>query len=1267
MSAELRYNINGTVRRETQQEAAERNRPRGRGQPWSRPPKPAISREEAIAAARSFVAVRPTASSAQASESDDFHENYPAGSGEGPPSWGYEADRVLFGRGGEASFRRGGQEFDDFKGFFEKYKAMREKKRKTETEQIAKIDNEVEVARHALVLFQDFQEKKRKELAQKIEKERSSLPIKPFEAKIVEAVRNNPVVLIAADTGAGKSTQVPQYLLAAGFDKICCTQPRRIACYSLARRVSYESLNIYGSEIAYQVRFEGTKTAKTKILFLTEGVLLRQFAGDPRLANYNVIIVDEVHERHITGDFLLGVLKRLLTYRNDIRIVLMSATINTELFSKYFNAPIVEIPGRMYPVTIEYHPIDKEDRNLVDDQLYRERLRAEVRQSVPATPAKLNAAPYLRIIEKIDQTVPAEERGDMLVFLSGINEISLLAEELRAYASYTKKWIILLLHSSLSVTDQEKVFDVAPPGVRKCILSTNIAETSVTIDGVRFIVDSGKVKEMGYDPAANLSRLSEFWISQSSAKQRAGRAGRTGPGECYRFYSQREYSRLNAFPVPEILRMPLEPTLLQIRAYGLGDPREFEFIERPSEANINHSIRRLQDLGALDRGVEVDGAGAGEEISTLGRVLAVLPLDVVLGKMLVLGSIFDLVDSIIIIAAALSVQSPFIRVPESKLDIMENRRALQSDHGDPFTLLNIFSEWLRVKAERRESSRNWCKRHGIEEQRLYEMVKLKKQFEGVLADYLDVGPEIEESDTEDSEDRFGRKRRRRGNRDGRKEDYKDPEYRRRREQRQLLERQKRLQSSGKRKVLRLEEEDVEGEMNDDARPEDITDISIDALEFALKNDAASLLRRSDAGNLTERDVGLLKLIVCSGLYPHLAVADEANHTRTGLEQMFHTKGKRFVQMHPTSVFFYKPELVQPTVQKVAPQIPSDAKPTLATLHAKAPLTELLCYVELLETTKPYLTNVTRLPAFAACLLFGRSSADTWLEVDVTPDLMHLIVDEWLVLRFGDPRMAEKVLVLAIWLRLAWEIVVSGKLQNAQRGLQTVEIPSAGSTPPSIGTAISGTDSGVKPSGPRQPQQLRYNLSRPSEWSDIAFIPPAVRRIRRDWEDAVARGGAGEFEDVAAEDVSSRLVEFLDLDVICVVERLKMQDVTNMFGYEAYIPENIQKASMYATPHLRYFVPSPSLITRKVRDRVKLPSMTASGTSFVGKVDESTSAPRIMMMGTPAVDVPTPKSSQPKVVDNEETDSGRKRFECGKCGKVLLLKPVEALRHRKACS
>ncbi|XP_009579456.1 PREDICTED: probable ATP-dependent RNA helicase DHX34, partial [Fulmarus glacialis] len=327
-----------------------------------------------------------------------------------------------------------------------------------------------------------------------------------------------------------------------------------IPCISVAKRVGFESLHQYGN----------------------------QWARDRPRPGYPVLIADEVHERHLHSDFLLGVLRRLLPARPDLKLVLMSATINIRLFSGYFGgAPVLQVPGRIFPISVIYQPIPKEEASAVGKSGKSERL---------------DPLPYLRVLPAIDHKYPP------------------------AYAVRTQRWIVLPLHSTLSVAEQDKVFDVPPPGVRKCILSTNIAETSVTIDGVRFVLDSGKVKEMSYDPQGKLQRLQEFWISRASAEQRKGRAGRTGPGVCYRLYAESDYDAFSPYPVPEIQRVALDALVLQLKSMGLGDPRTFPFLEPPPSSSLETAVRYLRDQGALDE---------AEDLTPIGNLLAQLPVDVV--------------------------------------------------------------------------------------------------------------------------------------------------------------------------------------------------------------------------------------------------------------------------------------------------------------------------------------------------------------------------------------------------------------------------------------------------------------------------------------------------------------------------------------------------------------------------------------------------------------------------------------------------------------
>jgi len=268
------------------------------------------------------------------------------------------------------------------------------------------------------------------------------------------------------------------------------------------------------------------------------------------------------------------------------------------------------------------------------------------------------------------------------------------------------------------------VFDYPPEGVRKCIISTNIAETSITIDGIRFVVDSGKVKEMAYDPMCKLQRLKEFWISKASAEQRKGRAGRTGPGVCYRLYAESDYNDLQPFSTPEIQRVPLDSLLLQMISIGIPDCRKFPFIEPPSLDSIESSIARLKEQEALTE---------DEHLTPIGKTLSQLPVDITLGKMLIMGTLFEQVDAVLSLAAALSVQSPYTSWAHRDLDAVAARKSLDSDHGDPLTLLNTYRAWLEEKANSDANrTKKWCKRRGLEEQRFYEMTKLRQQFKSLL-------------------------------------------------------------------------------------------------------------------------------------------------------------------------------------------------------------------------------------------------------------------------------------------------------------------------------------------------------------------------------------------------------------------------------------------------------------------------------------------------------------------------------------------------------
>ena len=674
----------------------------------------------------------------------------------------------------------------------------------------------VEEFQNILGLYVDFLQREKFSRLRKLRASQANLPIAEYRSSILESLEKNQVIIVAGDTGCGKSTQVPQYLLQAGYSNIACTQPRRIACTALAKRVGFETLNEYGSEIGYQIRFERQKTDKTRVLFLTEGLLLRQISADVGLSGYNVIVLDEVHERHLHGDFLLGAIRCLMLQRPDLKVILMSATININLFKEYFdgNAPVIQVPGRLFPIKLQYHPIPAIEQTSKTD--------------------KLNPAPYVRILQLIDSKYPENERGDVLMFLSGIKEITTIADACQEYSEKNNKWIVLSLHSTLSLSDQDKVFDYAPEGVRKCIISTNIAETSITIDGVRFVVDSGKVKEMQFDPVCKMKRLKEFWCSQASAEQRKGRAGRTGPGVCFRLFDAKEFDAMAPYSTPEIHRAPLDDTVLQMVAMGLPDVRKFPFLEAPSSESLENSIMVLKEVGAMNE---------DESLTFTGEMLANLPVDVNIGKMLIMGTLFHQVDSVLSLAAALSVQSPFTNNAYKDQDCIAARKDMDSDHGDPITLLNAYREWLEVKVDNYENSKRWCKKRGLEEQRFYEMTKLREQFKELLK---------QSGLLKDTADNFCNM-------------TSTERARRHGELKQLRSKKKefhKTEGSKKKKILSMRDMEIVGE---DAEGENDGRIDIKDIEFRMKNDdrkMKDLLESSKA--YSYKDLTLLKLILSSG-------------------------------------------------------------------------------------------------------------------------------------------------------------------------------------------------------------------------------------------------------------------------------------------------------------------------------------------------------------------------------------------------------------------
>ncbi|KAI6241718.1 hypothetical protein M3Y99_00334200 [Aphelenchoides fujianensis] len=818
-------------------------------------------------------------------------------------------------------------------------------------------------------LFVSFVNKRQHKKVDQIRQTQAALPIAVSKEEILELLKKEQVILLAGDTGCGKSTQLPQYLLRDGYNKIACTQPRRIATMALAKRVGEEMLNQLGSEVAFQTRFEKTKTAKTRLLFLTDGLLIRQMGMDPLLSQYDVIILDEVHERHISGDLLVALMRLAVQRRPDLKLILMSATINIELFLNYFEgAPVVKVPGRLFPIEVHYIAVKEYD------------VEEKKKKAI-----KLDADPYLKILQSIDKKYPADERGDMLIFLNGISELSVLAAALKDYAEHTKRWIVLMLHSTLSVDEQNKVFDAAPKGIRKCILSTNIAETSVTIDEVRFVVDSGKVNLIKYDPLTRTQHLTECWISRASAEQRKGRAGRTGPGVCYRLFSSEQFEKMEPFTPAEIRRVSLESLIMQIMNMDLQmDVRDFPFLEAPDKDALSTALESLKFQKVID-------PVNSRVLSPLGKILADLPVDVLVGKMLVYGVIFGEIDVILTIAAGLSVQSAFTNRSFRDFECIQNRQNLVCDVGDPFTLVQVYREWIYLR-RKREDTKKWAKRCGIEETRLYEIVKLRRQFKQILeqSDLLDTKTNKEWAalSSRERKVKIGEKRK-------------------------LNELKKKVRNeTRKRKVLKenvhfdtiLDEESENPNAQDD----------VNSLEFQVLVDDADAQLQYHSHKWNEERATVVKLILAVGLYPQYAIEDPHNNHRDGKEQFAHCATKPFSILHPNSVLGQAPQCLE---------IPKDDE-GFSSQH------QLIFYGLLLETAKPFLCNTSRIPAFFM-LVFARNITK------ITPKTVR--IDGYGELTYRDEDQLEQVLNQALTIRTVMTAALADKMAGEEIGDQIREL------------------------------------------------------------------------------------------------------------------------------------------------------------------------------------------------------------------------------------
>ena len=434
-----------------------------------------------------------------------------------------------------------------------------------------------------------------------IKQQRESLPIFKFRNQLLNVVRNNQLLIVVGDTGSGKTTQLTQYLAEAGYSNrgmIGCTQPRRVTAMSVAKRVAEEVGCRLGAEVGYTIRFEDCTGPETKIKYMTDGTLQREILLDPDLKRYSVIILDEAHERTIATDVLFGLLKKILKRRPDLKLIVTSATLDAEKFSEFFNRCLIfSIPGRTFPVEIMYSKEPESDY--------------------------LDTA--LVTVMQIHITEPA---GDILLFLPGQEEIEtsseILYERMKALGPEVPELVILPLYSALPSEMQNRIFEPAPPGGRKVVIATNIAETSITIDNIYYIIDPGFVKQNVYDPKLGIDFLVVTPISQVQAKQRAGRAGRTGPGKVFRLYTEATYqSEMLPTSIPEIQRHNLSHTVLMLKAMGINDLLHFDFVDPPPISTMLTALEELYALSALDD----EGL-----LTRLGRKMADFPMEPALAK-----------------------------------------------------------------------------------------------------------------------------------------------------------------------------------------------------------------------------------------------------------------------------------------------------------------------------------------------------------------------------------------------------------------------------------------------------------------------------------------------------------------------------------------------------------------------------------------------------------------------------------------------------------
>lgn len=518
-----------------------------------------------------------------------------------------------------------------------------------------------------------------------------NLPISAHYNRIIETVVDNPVTIIVGETGSGKTTQLPQMLYRSGLfgsGMIGITEPRRIAATSVAHFVAEELGSPIGQLVGYQVRYDRVDDRRTAIKFMTDGILLRRMQSDPDLKSYSVIMIDEAHERSANIDLLLGLLKRLRSRRPDLRLVIASATIDADKFSRYFDgAPVIEVDGRAHPVEIIWDQMDYSEERVLQ-----------------------------RASDVVSDFIRGTTAGDALVFLTGVEQINWLS------SSLTERWssnvMVLPAHGSLPPQELEKVFQ-SFPGCRKVVLATNVAETSITIDGITCVVDTGLIKQTSFNPHSGIESLDTILHSQSGCNQRAGRAGRTQPGVCYRLYTKENFDRRPRFTEPEIKRMSLASVVLTMEDLDIPEIENFDFIDAPNLAVFHEAYQTLIALGAI----HADKSG----LTDIGREMARLPLEPRVARMVLEAQNHGCVEEIVTVAAFMSAGNVLVRPKGKEMDADLAHAGFKTASSDPMMYLKIWKQY-----DENGLSKRWCIENFLNSRKMWEVHQIREQLLDIM-------------------------------------------------------------------------------------------------------------------------------------------------------------------------------------------------------------------------------------------------------------------------------------------------------------------------------------------------------------------------------------------------------------------------------------------------------------------------------------------------------------------------------------------------------